>query len=135
MLRTRVAPGNNSETCKVFPLKCGRLSSASLSKIAHLPGSNRSCARGCDSVVWTTDSGNIGVRLLTFGFEGLMHAMSDSENDSKLQLECLRLASDLRQLAKETPDPDLKEHCLRMAKHWSGEVDEQAPDDTGVDED
>ena len=58
--------------------------------------------------------------------------MSDAENDSKFELELLRLASDLRQLAKETLDPDLKEHCLRMAKQWSGEVDEPARDDTEV---
>lgn len=45
--------------------------------------------------------------------------MSDSENDSKRELECLRLASDLMQLANETLDPDLKAHCLRMAKQWS----------------
>ncbi|MBR0955134.1 hypothetical protein JQ591_32255 [Bradyrhizobium canariense] len=64
-----------------------------------------------------------------------MRAMPDSENDSKLELEGLRLASDLMQLAKETLDPDLKEHCLRMAKHWSGEVDEPAKDDTEVDKD
>jgi hypothetical protein len=61
--------------------------------------------------------------------------MPDSENDTKLELERLRLASDLMQLAKETLDPDLKEHCLRMAKRWSGEADEPARDDTGVDED
>jgi hypothetical protein len=65
----------------------------------------------------------------------MMHAMSDSENDSKLELECLRLASDLRQFAKETLDPDLKAHCLQMAKQWSGEVDEPAQDDNGVDKD
>jgi hypothetical protein len=63
--------------------------------------------------------------------------MSDSNNrrdDQKRELECLRLASDLRQLAKETLDPDLRAHCLRMAKHWSGEGDEPAKDDdTGVD--
>ncbi len=61
--------------------------------------------------------------------------MSGSENDSKLELECLRLASDLRQLAKETLDPALKAHCLRMAMQWSGEVDEPARDNTGVDKD
>ena len=61
--------------------------------------------------------------------------MPSSKNDSKLELERLRLASDLRQLAKETLDPDLREHCLRMAEQWSGEVDEPAEDDTGVDED
>ncbi len=48
--------------------------------------------------------------------------MDDSENDSRFELECLRLASDLKQLAKDTLNPDLKAHCLRMAKHWSGEA-------------
>jgi hypothetical protein len=41
--------------------------------------------------------------------------MSNSENDRKRELECLRLASDLTQLATETLNPDLKAHCLRMA--------------------
>jgi hypothetical protein len=49
------------------------------------------------------------------------------------ELECLRLASELRQLAKETLSPDLKAHCLRMAKQWSDEADERAKDDTGID--
>ena len=48
--------------------------------------------------------------------------MDDSENDSRVELECLRLASDLKQLANDTLTPDLKAHCLRMAKHWSGEA-------------
>jgi hypothetical protein len=48
--------------------------------------------------------------------------MDDSENDSRFELECLRLASDLEQLANDTLNPDLKAHCLRMAKHWSGEA-------------
>ena len=52
--------------------------------------------------------------------------MSDSENDIKLELECLRLASDLKQLANDTLNPDLKAHCLRMAKQWSGEADTPA---------
>jgi hypothetical protein len=65
------------------------------------------------------------------------HAMSDSNdrrNDQKRELECLRLASDLRQLAKEPLDPELKAYCLRMAKQWSDQADESAGDDTGVDE-
>jgi hypothetical protein len=65
----------------------------------------------------------------------MMYAISGSENDSKSELERLRLASDLRQLAKETLDRDLKEHFLRMAKQWSGEADESTKDDTGFDED
>jgi hypothetical protein len=63
-----------------------------------------------------------------------MHRMSDSNDrrdDEKRQLECLRLASDLRQLAKDTLNPELKAHCLRMAKQWSGEP--PAKDDTRVD--
>lgn len=61
--------------------------------------------------------------------------MSDSDDqrdDQKLELESLRLASDLRQLAKQTLDPDLKAHCLRMAKEWSDEGDEPDQDDTAV---
>ena len=48
--------------------------------------------------------------------------MSDSESERKRELECLRLASDLTQLATETLNPDLKAHCLRMA----GRLTEQA---------
>jgi hypothetical protein len=58
---------------------------------------------------------------------------NDPRDDQKLELECLRLASDLRQLAKVTLDPDLKAHCLRIAEQWSREVDEPAKDDAGVD--
>jgi hypothetical protein len=61
-----------------------------------------------------------------------MSDSNDRRDDQKRELECLRLASDLRQLAKETLDPDLRAHCLRMAKHWSDEGDEPAKD-TGVD--
>lgn len=70
--------------------------------------------------------------------------MADSENDRKSELERLRFASELRQLAKETSDPDLREHWLRMARQWTGEVEEPAQDhavddtevdDTGVDKD
>jgi hypothetical protein len=47
--------------------------------------------------------------------------MSDSENERKRELECLRLASDLVQLASDTVNPVLKAHCLRMAKIWSNQ--------------
>ena len=50
--------------------------------------------------------------------------MSDSENEQKLELECLRLVSDLMQLAKETHNRDLKAHCLRMAKIWSDRAEQ-----------
>lgn len=49
--------------------------------------------------------------------------MPDSNYDCKRALECLRLASDLMQLAADTLNPHLKAHCLRMAKVWSGEAE------------
>ena len=49
--------------------------------------------------------------------------MSDLNDDQKRELECLRLASDLMQLAKDNPNPDVKAHCLAMAKIWSGDAD------------
>jgi hypothetical protein len=49
--------------------------------------------------------------------------VSDSNYDRKRELECLRLASDLMQLAADTLNPHLKAHCLRMAKVWSGEAE------------
>ncbi len=33
-------------------------------------------------------------------------------------LECLRLASDLTQLGRATQNPELRAHCVRMAKFW-----------------
>jgi hypothetical protein len=45
--------------------------------------------------------------------------LSDPENERKRELECLRLASDLRQLASDALDPELSAHCVRMAKVWS----------------
>ena len=49
--------------------------------------------------------------------------MSDSNDDRKRDLECLRLASDLTQLANDILNPNLKAHCHRMAKVWSGEAE------------
>ena len=46
-------------------------------------------------------------------------AMSESNHSDKHALECLRLAADCRELAKNTPDPELKLHYLKMAEHWS----------------
>ena len=63
-----------------------------------------------------------------------MSDSNDRRDDQKRELERLRLVSDLRQLAKETLDPDLKAYCLQMAKQWD-EADEPAKDDTGVDKD
>ena len=63
-----------------------------------------------------------------------MSDSNDRRDDQKRELECLRLASDLRQLAKEKLHPDLRAHCLQMAKHWADQVDKPAKDETGVDE-
>ena len=52
--------------------------------------------------------------------------MSDSEIHRKRELECLRLASELTQLATETVNPDLKAHCVRLAKIWTHQA-EQGP--------
>jgi hypothetical protein len=48
--------------------------------------------------------------------------VSDSNYDRTRELECLRLASDLTQLAADTVNPHLRAHCLRMAKVWSAEA-------------
>jgi hypothetical protein len=45
--------------------------------------------------------------------------VSNSNNEQKRALECLRLASDLMQLSKETLNLHLKAHCLRMADVWT----------------
>jgi hypothetical protein len=50
-------------------------------------------------------------------------AVSDTKNQRKRELECLRLASDLAQLARDTLNPDLRAHCVRMAKLWSDQAD------------
>jgi hypothetical protein len=48
--------------------------------------------------------------------------VSDSNSDQKRDLECLRLASDLMQLSRETLNPNLKAHCLRMAGVWTDQA-------------
>jgi hypothetical protein len=48
--------------------------------------------------------------------------VSDSNNEQKRSLECLRLASDLMQLSRETLNPHLKAHCLRMADVWTNQA-------------
>jgi hypothetical protein len=47
------------------------------------------------------------------------------EDERKRQLECLRLASDLVQLARDSPDPYVKANCLRMANVWSAQAEEE----------
>jgi hypothetical protein len=84
---------------------------------------SRRC-KGLGSVVWTTDSGAAAWQNASSVWSS---PMSDSDYSRKCDLECLRMASDLVQLAAETLNPHLKAHCLRMAKVWSGEA-EQLPE-------
>jgi hypothetical protein len=49
--------------------------------------------------------------------------VSEADNELKRDLECLRLASDFMQLFRDTLNPDLQAHCLRMANYWSEQVD------------
>jgi hypothetical protein len=58
--------------------------------------------------------------------------MSDSNNEQKHALECLRLASDLMQLSKETLNPNLKAHCLRMAGVWTDQAAPGSTDDPAL---
>jgi hypothetical protein len=55
--------------------------------------------------------------------------MPDSEYSQKHGLECLRLASDLRQLAgnKDKVSPRLRSQFLRMAEVWT-DLAESGPD-------
>ena len=62
--------------------------------------------------------------------------MSNSDYERNRDLECLRLASDLMQLAAETSDPYLKGHWLWMARVWSGKAEKKPaqytwPEQTG----
>lgn len=58
--------------------------------------------------------------------------MSDSDYSRKRELECLRLASELTQLAAGTLNPHLKEHCRRMSKVWSRLAEETGADWIGL---
>ena len=59
--------------------------------------------------------------------------MSDADKELKRVLECQRLASDFIQLSRDTLDPDLQAHCVRMANYWSDRADRNAdePDNLG----
>ena len=51
--------------------------------------------------------------------------MPDSQSDQKSELECLRLASDLMEMANQTLNPKLKAHCLRMAGVWTDQAERE----------
>ena len=48
--------------------------------------------------------------------------MSNPRNERKRELEYLRLASDLSQLARDTANPGLRVRCVRMARYWSDQA-------------
>jgi hypothetical protein len=45
--------------------------------------------------------------------------MSEADSEQRHNLECLRLASDFLQMSRDTLNPDLQAHCVRMASYWS----------------
>jgi hypothetical protein len=48
--------------------------------------------------------------------------MTDSNTEQKRALECLRLASELMQLSRETLNPLLKAYCVQMAGVWNDQA-------------
>jgi hypothetical protein len=48
--------------------------------------------------------------------------MYDNGDELKHDLECLRLASDLIQMSRDTLNPALRAHCDRMASFWSDQA-------------
>ena len=81
----------------------------------------------CCYVVRTTDWRPHSVRWLGPASQRCAMSEPDPEYERKRQLECLRLASDLRQLAKEDLEPGLKAHCLRMAGAWTDQAEKTSP--------
>ena len=49
--------------------------------------------------------------------------MSSNNDDLKHDLECLRLASYLMQLFRDTQNPELQAHCIEMASYWADRAD------------
>jgi hypothetical protein len=48
--------------------------------------------------------------------------MSDPNIEQRRALECLRLASELRQMSAATLDPDWKAYFLRMVAAWTDQA-------------
>lgn len=48
--------------------------------------------------------------------------MSELDSELKRDLECLRLAADFMQLSDAALNPELRDHCIRMAKYWSDQA-------------
>ena len=58
--------------------------------------------------------------------------MSEFNKLRKHDLECLRLASDYMQLAREVPDPALQSHFVRMAKALQIQAEQGPGADTQI---
>ncbi|WP_146688062.1 hypothetical protein [Bradyrhizobium canariense] len=57
--------------------------------------------------------------------------MSDTDDEIKRDLECLRLASDFMLMSRDTLSSDLRAHCVRMAKYWSDQANGDPEEDVG----
>jgi hypothetical protein len=53
--------------------------------------------------------------------------MSESNNQRKRDLECLRLAADCRQLASDVQNADLRLGFLRMSEVWTSLAEQEGP--------
>jgi hypothetical protein len=99
-------------------------SSKNQEPLVHSPDSCEFPEYSLPSVAWTTDDhrsqGVVNILPVTRG----CCAVSESDDELKRSLECLRLASDLVQLAHNTLNPDLKAHCLHMARIWSDRAEQ-----------
>jgi len=56
--------------------------------------------------------------------------MSESDNQRKRDLECLRMAADCRQLASNVRSPALQSRFLRMAGIWTSLTERKPTPDT-----
>jgi hypothetical protein len=71
-------------------------------------------------VVCTTDSASGDVRQIGLSQEvPVLNTSKDNAND----LACLRLASELMQMSRDTFNSELQAHCIQMAKYWSDQAD------------
>ncbi len=103
----------------------GSFALASLSKIAHLGPLIRKRPTLPITNTWVPLCGvhhrqHEGRCAITPFFQDAR--MPDLDSDRRRDLECLRLASELIELATATLNPALKAHCLRMAGVWTNRV-------------
>ena len=75
----------------------------------------------CLSVGQTTDT--TYELMQWFGFTKFTRKSEVSDDSGKLELECMRLAADCRQLSNEVSTSELREHFLRMAEHWTARAE------------